>query len=101
MPCIPLPETNIVAPNAGTFPGSGGFAVNLPNLNIPFPPLPMEDLIGIFNSLSFVLPPGTLKPHLQLNVFDDIYGAISTLLEGFAPFLMLYKFFLPVLNLIL
>lgn len=101
MPCIPLPETNIIAPNPGQFPGLGGFAVSIPNLNIPFPSFPLEDLTSIFNSLSFVLPSGLLKPHLQLNVFNDIYGAISTLLEGFAPFLMLYKFFLPVLNLIL
>ena len=101
MPCAPLKETNIITPPTGQFPGAGNFAVSLPNLNIPFPSVPIEDLTSIFNSLSFILPPGTLKPHLQPNLFNDVYGAVSTLLEGFAPFLMLYKFFLPVLNLIL
>lgn len=101
MPCTPLPESNIVAPNPGSFPGAGGFAISLPDLNIPFPPLPLQDLMAIFNQLSFILPPGPLKPNLEPNVIINIYGAVNDLLKGFAPFLMLYKFFLPVLNLIL
>ena len=101
MPCTPLNESNIIAPSAGTFPGSFGFAVNLPSFNIPFPAFPIADLTAIFDSLSFILPPGTLKPNLEPNVIIDPYGAINSLLEKFSPFLMLYKFFLPILNLIL
>jgi hypothetical protein len=101
MPCTPLPETNVIPPNSGTFPGSNGFAVALPSYNIPFAPSPVEDLTSIFNQLSFILPPGTLKPKMEPNVIIDVYGAVNSLLEKFSPFLMLYKFFLPVLNLIL
>src|SRR5271165_655851 len=100
MPCTPLPESNVVAPSGGTFPGSSGFAVTLPNYNIPFAPSPLEDLTSIFNQISFILPPGTLKPKMEPNVID-VYGAVNSILEKFSPFLMLYKFFLPVLNLIL
>jgi hypothetical protein len=101
MPCTPLPETNVTPPSAGTFPGSNGYAVALPSYNIPFAPSPVEDLTAIFNQLSFILPPGTLKPKMEPNVIIDVYGAVNSLLEKFSPFLMLYKFFLPVLNLIL
>jgi len=101
MPCTPLPESNVVAPNAGTFPGSSGFSVALPSYNIPFVPSPVEDLTSIFNQISFILPPGTLKPKMEPNVIIDVYGAVNDLLQKFSPFLMLYKFFLPVLNLIL
>src|SRR5271165_1478125 len=101
MPCTPLPESNVVAPSEGSFPGSTGFAVTLPNYNIPFPPSPLEDLTSIFNQISFILPPGTLKPKMEPNVIIDVYGAVNSILEKFSPFLMLYKFFLPVLNLIL
>lgn len=101
-PCTPLDDASFNLPNpaAGT-PGFGGFAIPIPDLNIPFLPLPLEDLQGLFDALSLILPAGTLKPHLETDFLKDVLGAIYSLLEKFTPFLMLYKFFLPVLNLIL
>jgi hypothetical protein len=101
MPCPPVLDNQVVPPLPPPFPGAGGFAVSLPNLNVPFPNIPIEDLIGLFNSISFLLPPGLLSPALIPNTITDLPGAIQTLMQQVAPFLMLYKFLLPVLNLIL
>ncbi len=48
-----------------------------------------------------LIPPGALKPQLNPNFGKDVYDAIMKLLDQFMPFLMLYKFFLPILNLII
>lgn len=101
MPCPPIPDNQVVPPDPGPFPGEGGFAIALPNLNVPFPNIPIEDLTGLFNSISFLLPPGLISPALVPNVFQNLPDAIQTIMQQVAPFLMLYKFLLPVLNLIL
>jgi hypothetical protein len=98
-PCQPLSESNFhpPAPPAGTT----GFAPTLPNLNIQNPPISLPDLTGLFNTLSLILPSGGLKPNLDADVANKPFSAFLSLLEQCMPFLMLYKFFLPVLNLIL
>lgn len=98
MPCKPLDESDF---DAGSTPGFQLGSVSLPSLNIPFPDLPLEDLQSLFDSLSMILPPGIMKPNFQPDVLNDIMSGINDLLQKFFPFLMLYKFFLPVLNLIL
>src|ERR1039457_1114059 len=101
MPCNPLQDSDFNTSPPSPFPGAGGFAPQLPNLNIPFPDLPLDDLTELFNLLEMILPPGSLKPTFEPDFLNNIYGGIFSLLEKFLPFLMLYKFFLPVLNLIL
>jgi hypothetical protein len=101
MPCPPVPDNQVLPPAPSPFPGAGGFAISLPNLNIPFPNIPIEDLTGLFNSISFLLPPGLISPALIPNVLNDIPSAIQTLMQQVSPFLMLYKFLLPILNMVL
>jgi len=93
---IDIPDS----PSGLPVPGFGvPWAINLPINPIPegFP----EDLLDLFNKLQMLLPPGALKPNLSLNFEKDIFDSIMKLLNQFMPFLMLYKFFLPVLNLII
>lgn len=103
MPCSPS-DVSFAVPEGPTGPAIPGFGVpfslNLPNLN-PFPPGFPEDLLNLFNLLEMLIPPGGLKPQLNLNFGKDIFDAIIKLLDQFMPFLMLYKFFLPILNLII
>lgn len=98
MPCIPLDEADF---DPGSAPGFSLGSVQLPTLDIPFPDLPLENLQALFDALGMILPPGIMKPSFHPDVLNDVYAAIKDLLAQFFPFLMLYKFFLPVLNLIL
>jgi len=102
MPCAPN-DINITEPDGPPLPGIPGFgdpfAPKLPEF--PFPEGFPEDLLELFNSLAMLLPPGSLKPSLNPNFGKDIFDAIMSLLDKFFPFLMLYKFFLPILNLII
>ncbi len=72
---------------------------------VPFPPFgpstDMPDLKSIFDLLSLALPPGTLKPLLSPEYSRSLLDGVISLLEKFTPFLYLYTFFLPVLNIIL
>jgi len=103
MPCdvndidINLPDP----PPINFIPGFGQpFSISLPLNKFPFPNGFPEDLLSIFNRLKLVLPSGILQPALNPNFAKDIFDGIMKLLDKFFPFLMLYKFFLPILNLI-
>jgi hypothetical protein len=100
MPCTPLTEPQFSPPSN---PSIGGFAPSQGglSLNIPFPPIKLPDLSVLDALLSLRLPSGKMKVNWEPDFLNDIYGAINDLLAKFTPFLMLYKFFLPVLNLIL
>lgn len=98
MPCTPIKDNQVSPPNA---PGVSGFANNLPGLNIPFSPIDNVDLNALFNQLGLLLPPGALKANLDPDVVNELYKGVNNILTAFGPFLLLYKFFLPVLNLIL
>jgi hypothetical protein len=98
MPCNPLDEADF---DPGSSPGFNLGSVQLPTLDIPFPDLPLENLQSLFDSLGMILPPGIMKPSFHPDVLNEVYAGIMDLLNKFFPFLMLYKFFLPVLNLIL
>lgn len=87
----------ITLPTPG--PAPPGFPFSLPT--IPIPNIDLEDLLDLFNRLQFLTPAGGFKPSLSINFSKDIFDAITSLLDQFMPFLMLYKFFLPVLNLII
>ncbi len=103
MPCDPS-SISIDSPTGPSGPQISGFgspfAINLPNIN-PFPKNMPEDLLDIMNKLQLLIPPGALKPQLNLNFGKDIFDGIMKLLDQFMPFLMLYKFFLPILNIII
>lgn len=99
-PCLPIDPADITVPSVPA--GFGGLPVpQLPPFDIPFPPIPLEDLIDLFNKLNMVLPPGILHPHLSPQFSKNVIDAILSLLQAFMPFLMLYTFFMPLLNIIL
>lgn len=104
MPCSPndISIPSPTGPSGSPIPAVGiPFALNIPSL---FPPIPAgfpEDLLDLFNNFQFLIPPGILKPSLNPNFSKDIFDTILSMLDQFFPFLMLYKFFLPILNLII
>lgn len=102
-PCSPTDVSfpSPTVPSGPPIPGVGiPFALSLPNIS-PFPAGFPEDLLDILNNLQLLIPPGVLKPALNPNFGKDIFDGIMKLLDQFFPFLMLYKFFLPLLNLII
>lgn len=101
-PCNPN-DVSFPSPSGPGSPSIPGFGspISLPVPNIPFPDGFPEDILDIMNKLQMLIPPGALKPQLNPNFGKDIYDGIMKLLDQFMPFLMLYKFFLPILNLII
>jgi len=101
-PCSPN-DVNFPVPSGPSGPAIPGFGIPfaLPTPAIPIPDGFPEDLLDILNKLEMLIPPGALKAPLNPNFGKDIFDAIMKLLDQFMPFLMLYKFFLPVLNLII
>lgn len=102
MPCSPndisidIPE----GPSGPSIPGLGTpFSLNVPSDILPdgFP----ENLLELLDLLNLLLPSGSLLPQLSTNFGKDIFDAILSLLDKFMPFLLFYKFFLPILNLLL
>lgn len=91
-------DLNITEPEVPNF---GRFALNLSSLGFDFPTGIPEDLLDLFDKLSLLLPSGPLKPGLSPNFGKTIFDAILSLLEKLAPFLYLYKFILPILNMII
>lgn len=102
-PCSPN-DVSLTLPSGPSGPAIPGFGIpsvlSLPNIS-PFPDGFPEDLLDILNKLQLLVPPGALKPQLNPNFGKDVFDGIMKLLDQFMPFLMLYKFFLPVLNLII
>jgi len=100
MPCNPIDDSDVILPDLPS--DFNGLAVpQLPPFDIPFPNLPIEDLLDLFNTLNMILPPGILRPNLSPQFSKNVLDAILSLLEKFMPFLMLYTFFMPILNMIL
>lgn len=101
MPCDPN-SINVTIPDgpAGpTIPGFGvSFDLKLPDIGLNIPP---PDLSGIFDLLSFHTPAGKMKSPLNPNYGRDIIDGVIKLLDNILPYLMIYKFFLPLLKLIL
>lgn len=92
----PVVPSNTVIPSFGApFIPSLAFPIKPPST--PFP----EDLLDIFNKLSFIVPSGVINPSLQVNFAKDILDGIFSLMDKFTPILMVYKLFLPLLNIIL
>ena len=103
MPCSPndikinVPE----GPSGPHIPGFGTpYALPIPGISIIPKGFP-EDLLDLLNKFQFLIPPGALKPSLYPNFSKDIFDTIMSMLDKFFPFLMLYKFFLPILNIII
>ena len=103
MPCDPnsisinVPE----GPSGPHIPGFGTpYAFPIPDITLVPNGFP-ESLLDLLEKFQFLVPPGGLKPSLNPNFSKDIFDAIMSLLDKFFPFLMLYKFFLPILNIII
>ena len=101
MPCNPL---DLTASPSNTSP-----AASIPGFGSPFSPkLPasfntpsgIDDLNAIFSAINLILPSGTIKPALSANLGQNVFDGIMKVLDQFFPFLMLYKFFLPILNIV-
>lgn len=100
MPCTPLDlQTPDVEPSLG-LPGYGKPHALKGKDIVTYPSEFPENLLEILDKLQLLLPPGAIKPALNPNYGKDVFDAIMKLLDQFFPFLMLYKFFLPVLGLI-
>ena len=101
-PCSPN-DVSFPSPDGPSGPSIPGFGIPsvLPVPSIPYPSGFPEDLLDLMNKLQMLIPPGALKPQLNPNFGKDVYDGIMKLLDQFMPFLMLYKFFLPILNLII
>lgn len=104
MPSIPTPVT-VSVPSAPPNPTIPGYGVPSAPAQAPFhlnnPTGFPENLTDVYNLVELILPPGTVKSSLNLHYSRDVFDAIFSLVDKFFPFLMLYKFFLPVLNLII
>lgn len=101
-PCSPNDISIDIPTTPGpSIPGFGSpHAIKAPDIN-PFPDGMPEDLMDIMDKLQLIIPPGVIKPSLNPNFGKDVFDGIMKLLDQFMPFLMLYKFFLPVLNMII
>lgn len=102
-PCSPN-DVSFPSPSGPSGPAVAPFGVpfSIPPLSkIGFPEGFPEDLLDILNKMQMLIPPGSIKPALNPNFGKDVFDGIMKLLDQFMPFLMLYKFFLPVLNLII
>lgn len=102
MPCS-APSTDL-GPGASPTPIQGfGVPFSLPASSSQ-PAIPSnqpEDLNALFAALEFILPANTLKAPLSPNYDRTVFDVIMKLLDGFMPFLALYKFFLPILKMII
>jgi len=101
-PCSPN-DISLSPPDGPSGPSIPGFGTpfSLPIPNISYPKGFPEDLLGLLNKLKMLIPPGALKAPLNPNFGKSVFDSIMKLLDQFMPFLMLYKFFLPILNLII
>lgn len=102
MPCD-VSSVNIdpTGPSGPSLPGFGTpFSLNLDGISDYIDGFP-EDLLELLDQLSMLIPPGVLQAPLNPNFGKDIFDTILGLLNQFMPFLMLYKFFLPLLNIII
>lgn len=101
MPCKPV-EVNIPdIPSNSIIDGLGmPFSLNLGKSPFDLPEGFPENLLDILNKLQMLLPSGLVKPSLSFNYDKTISDAISKVLNILMPFLMLYKFLIPLLNLI-
>jgi len=99
-PCNPVDFPIPSVSSGPNIPGFGqAFTPQVPELDLKLPDPP--DLSSLFKLLSFPVSFGELKSPLNPNFGKDIIDGIIKLLDQFMPFLMLYKFFLPVLKLLL
>lgn len=98
MPCTPIDLDSIILPPSTI---NGLSVPQLPAFDIPFNSLPVQDLTDLFNTLNLIVPPGTLRPQLSPQFSKNMLDAIVSLLQNFMPFLMMYTFFMPILNMIL
>ena len=103
MPCSPN-DVTLNIPEGPTGPSIAGFGlpftVDLPNISFDTGAFP-EDLLDLLDKLQMLIPSGALKAPLNPNFGKDVFDSIMKLLDQFFPFLMLYKFFLPILNIII
>ncbi len=98
-------------PNDTTFDVQPGPPLTLPGFNIPAfspPQLPLPNIIlpnigsvlDLINKYAALIPGGNFKPNLD-DTTNTILSALMSLFNQLAPYLSLYNFFQPVLNIII
>lgn len=102
MPCDPL-DNNINID--GVPPALTPFGLPFGPPQIPFPDLQLpegipEDLLDLIDRLTTLWPGGPLVPNLD-EFAKNVLNAIVSLLNQIAPYLALYRFLQPLLNLLL
>jgi len=103
MPCLPIDTSNITPPPAPDFPST---PIGKP-FSPKMPDLPKDSVVGpenferLYEIIQFIIPPGVIKPTQSRNKPQDLFDSILSVMDKFYPFLMLYKFFLPILNIII
>ena len=103
MPCSPN-DVSLKAPDFPSGPAIPGFgvpfALKVPQLSkLPDGKSP-TDLNDLFKKINLLIPPGNIKPNLSPNFTKNLLDTVISVLDKFLPFLFLYKFFLPLLNLV-
>ena len=104
MPCKPS-DLSVTPPDFDepSLPGFGFPTVTinpkLPTFGLPdgFP----EDLLELLDTLKLVLPGGALKPNLSAGFDKTILDGIVKLLDYLTGFMTMFRFILPILNMIL
>ena len=102
-PCSPN-DVSLTPPTISTAPAIPGFGIpsapKLPQISV-FPNGFPEDLLDLFNRLQFLIPPGAIKPPMSMSNGKDIFDGLMKMLDQFFPFLMMFKFVIPILNIII
>ena len=102
MPCLPLDQGNfsIPAPSPGS-PGFGNLVPQLPPFTPPISPVSLQDLNDLFQELTMYMPFGQMNPNFEPDYMKTILAGIYDLLNQFMIFLIPFKFFIPILEIIL
>jgi len=84
-------------------------APNIPGFGIPQSPVGSiptyptnfpEDLFALLNDLKVNLPPGVINAPLSANSGKQVLDAVLKITDKLTPFLLVYKFILPILNIV-
>ena len=103
MPCKPLDISNVQPPDTPSFSGPVGkpFTPILDKLSSEDKPKQI-DLQELYDILQYIVPPGVqVKTVQSKNYGQDAFDFILGLIDKVYPFLLLYNFFLPLLNIII
>ena len=101
MPCSPITASPPVGPSLPPNIFGSPFSPGPGSNPFPIPSGFPEDLVDLYEELFMVYPVGIIKPLLRESYDRSLLDGISYLIDQVLPFLMIYKLFLPMLNIII